>query len=288
MNRKYVIDYLYRNYFNAVSKPREDINVVAQKVGYELFYLKIRTTREVSENKKGLLTKYLHRIKKLLVFFDALFKIKNNSVVLIQYPLSPFGNFLSKYFCLGLRKKSCRLIILVHDIAAYRETGYIPKSEIGVLNLAHHIILHTPAMQVLFNRVEIKPPMSSLYLFDYLTEEYPIIQNTICSEVSFAGNLEKSTFLHHIHKISFKKLKINLYGLPTNQIKETNEIRYCGKFSPEKINAIKGNWGLVWDGESLDTCSGLFGNYLQINSPHKTSLYLAAGIPIIVWKQSDL
>ena len=52
MRKKYVIDFLYKNYFNARSKAREDVNAAAQKAGYEVFYLKTQTTTEASENKK--------------------------------------------------------------------------------------------------------------------------------------------------------------------------------------------------------------------------------------------
>ena len=288
MSKKYVVDYLYRNYFNARSKAREDVNVSAQKAGYEMFFLKTQTTTEANESKTKNFSKYLHHIKKLIVIFDAILKIKKDSTVLVQYPLSPFGDFFSKCFYWALRKKSCKVIILVHDIVSYRETGHFSKKEIATLNQASHIILHTPAMKALFNSVGIKPSMSLLYLFDYITSELPNLHNTENYEVAFAGSLEKSVFLHCIHKIPFREIKLNLYGLPTDKIKETQDIRYCGKFSPENVNAIKSIWGLVWDGDSLETCSGVLGTYLRINSPHKTSLYLAAGIPIIIWAQSAL
>ena len=42
----------------------------------------------------------------------------------------------------------------------------------------------------------------------------------------------------------------------------------------------------MWDGDSLDTCSGEYGNYLRLNSPHKVSFNLRAGLPVIVWKES--
>ena len=45
---------------------------------------------------------------------------------------------------------------------------------------------------------------------------------------------------------------------------------------------------MVWDGEGIDTCSGAMGNYLRINAPHKMSLYLAKGIPLIVWRESGV
>ena len=49
---------------------------------------------------------------------------------------------------------------------------------------------------------------------------------------------------------------------------------------------ILGDFGLVWDGDSLDTCSGDFGEYLRWNSPHKVSFCLRAGLPVIIWREA--
>ena len=54
---------------------------------------------------------------------------------------------------------------------------------------------------------------------------------------------------------------------------------------PEKL---EGSFGLVWDGASLDACEGRQGEYLRYNNPHKLSLYMAAGLPVILWRQSAL
>ena len=51
---------------------------------------------------------------------------------------------------------------------------------------------------------------------------------------------------------------------------------------------MEGNWGLVWDGNSIDTCSGNFGEYLRLNAPFKFSLYLAAKRPVVVWRESAM
>ena len=49
---------------------------------------------------------------------------------------------------------------------------------------------------------------------------------------------------------------------------------------------MEGSFGLVWDGISVETCAGVYGEYLKVNNPHKTSLYLASGIPVIIWKEA--
>ena len=54
----------------------------------------------------------------------------------------------------------------------------------------------------------------------------------------------------------------------------------------ELIKNLTGKYGLVWDGDSIETCSGGKGEYLRINNPHKLSLYLAVGLPVIIWDEA--
>ena len=44
----------------------------------------------------------------------------------------------------------------------------------------------------------------------------------------------------------------------------------------------------MWDGPSGETCTGPKRNYLRWNNPHKLSLYLAAGIPVLIWSEAAL
>ena len=64
-------------------------------------------------------------------------------------------------------------------------------------------------------------------------------------------------------------------------------MNYFGAFLPDElIKNLKGKYGLVWDGDSIETCSGGKGEYLRINNPHKLSLYLAVGLPVIIWDEA--
>ncbi len=47
-------------------------------------------------------------------------------------------------------------------------------------------------------------------------------------------------------------------------------------------------FGLIWDGDSVETCSGAFGDYLKFNNPHKTSLYLSMELPVFIWDKAAL
>ena len=46
------------------------------------------------------------------------------------------------------------------------------------------------------------------------------------------------------------------------------------EFIGKDINSDKDYLGLVWDGDSCSSCSGVCGEYLKINNPHKISFYL--------------
>ena len=84
------------------------------------------------------------------------------------------------------------------------------------------------------------------------------------------------------------------HALPSHQgegsgVGSLSPLTYHGFIaSDDFIARVKADFGLVWDGDSLDECTGDWGEYLRINDPHKTSFYLRAGIPVIVWKEAAM
>lgn len=188
--------------------------------------------------------------------------------------------------------KGVKTVILVHDLHEYRSQE-VPsgiKGKIRAFNRASVLLVHTPQMASLLRESGVITRMQPMTLFDYYSDD-PFRDETSQIKdrtvIAFAGNLNKSAFLRTMERSLIPgELTIRLYGVEPKTSFANEQMEYCGKFLPEHTGAIEAGWGLVWDGDRLDTCSGLLGRYLTIIAPHKLSLYLACGMPVIVWKKS--
>lgn len=221
--------------------------------------------------------------------------------VFIQYPYYPYviNKVLFSMLNLGRKLKRFEIIVLIHDIINLRKEKIEPvkqnrplMEELQVLDDSGDIIIcHNAKMRDVFTRVcGEKDKFIILGPFDYIYHEEAISTDFDKNEVKIiiAGNLSKSKsgYLYKLPQI--KGMSYNLYGLGYEN-DEKSYIHYKGAFPPDKlIQHVDGNFGLVWDGNDVDSCTGATGNYLRYNNPHKFSLYIAAGLPLIVWKESAL
>lgn len=288
---KIVVDYVYKNYYSARSKAREDVNRIAKNNGFTPFLINTRTTTEQSASHHSPISKLFYNIRKLFILFHSVLSIKRGTLVLFQYPFAPFGEFFTFFFCNCLKKKKCHLVILVHDLVHYRETEVFDKTEIKTLNTASELIVHTLKMQQLFKENGVDRPCRLLWLFDYLTDEVPgeIRYQEGTHSVAFAGALDKSVFLKKLRDVNYTSVQFHLYGGQPSDTDEFPEwMKYIGRFSPENVTMLTEEWGLAWDGSGIESLQGVIGNYLKYISPHKVSLYIAAGIPVIISKESAL
>ena len=62
----------------------------------------------------------------------------------------------------------------------------------------------------------------------------------------------------------------------------------CGRLLNTLPAALKGSFGLIWDGDDLNGCRGLNGEYMRYNNPHKLSLYIVSLLPIITWSKAAI
>ncbi|RSK22807.1 Beta-1,6-galactofuranosyltransferase WbbI [Streptococcus oralis] len=151
------------------------------------------------------------------------------------------------------------------------------------------IIVHNDIMKkVLVGQGVPADKMVSLEIFDYLIPNFaekPNLQKD--QPIIVAGNLNpaKSGYLYNLPD----QPAYNLYGVGYDESRALKNTSYFGSFMPDDLPAaLEGSFGLVWDGDSSETCQGSYGNYLRFNNSHKASLYLASGFPLVVWKESAL
>lgn len=279
---------IMRNKYVAIPKPRTDVIAILKKHGFIL-----KQINYISSYKNSLLNKVIHYINAIIVicnFYHHFHKIKECDIF-IQYPFTAFfSDKIKQYIFRFIHKRKNRIIVLFHDIEGLR---YNKRNEFEKFCIENCdiCIFHTKEMEqkVRESGIEVK---KSVYLefFDYLNSiEVNSPKNLLTSKVIFAGNLKKAPFLTNLESLPLSDyFEFYLYGIGGTSLSKGKHIFYKGFFDPNEINKIEGNWGLVWDGDSIETCSGDFGEYLKINSPFKFSLYIAANKPVIVWKYSAM
>ena len=211
--------------------------------------------------------------------------LPKGSLVFIQYPMVNINAFYLLRKLLAQHK----VIVIIHDLQSYRYSRFYNErnKELAILNSMHCIIVHSNEMKKLLVEDGVDKQIIVLRMFDYLLPESQSIRYEDKSIV-FAGALQKSRFINDLFKVNITPYHFNLYGGVKPDIKKWNNIEYKGAFSPNDISIIEGEWGLMWDGDGIDSCIGNFGEYLRIIAPHKFSLYIACGLKLIIWEKSAM
>lgn len=285
----------YRN--TAGYKAPADIAELCRREGFRPLHMPLFRGKEATPRQKL----WLLTIANLAWARNAR-KLPKGAVVLYQHPF--YGMRLTRQYMRHLQKtKGCRFIAVIHDLESLRRGIQGVKSEnrrtnsIGdneFLQEFDAVICHNEAMRrYLISRGFRAEKLVSLEIFDYLTEaglKTPSEEDK--NSISIAGYLApgKCSYLYHIHDNGHNShLKVHLYGNAFEPKDASAGLIYHGSFPPEEIaKHLRGKFGLVWDGMSAETCAGNTGEYLKYNNPHKTSLYLAAGLPVIVWSEAAI
>lgn len=271
-----------KTFNHAGSKAPRDVMTTLSTMGFE--EIDIDVSYRWAENR---LSAGLHYIKAVLQCLGVLRRIRKNSVVFIQTPTG--GSIVRDYVLKKLKKKkNVRIITLFHDVEALR--GLENKGEDRffylILELSDGIIVHNPRMKEWFIQEGLfKKDIVSLDIFDYLyTPEKK--ERRLVRQVIIAGNL-KPDKAQYIRKIKDLGVSFVLYGPGYDDSVSGENITYKGSFPPDELpHVLADGFGLIWDGVSIETCSGMFGEYLRYNNPHKLSLYLASGLPVFIWKDA--
>lgn len=218
--------------------------------------------------------------------------VGQGDTLLVQYPLDmyPKVSRVAIPFLRKMREKGVQLIFLIHDLDSLR--GIENNGERQFLETADVLVAHNQVMaEYLCERGYGDKAIRTLGLFDYLSEEAcPACNTGDPREVVVAGNLrpDKAGYVYRLGQLD-SKVRFRLYGPNYQEGAPQAGVKYCGQYPPEQLpQVLRGGFGLVWDGDEIQSCSGVYGSYLRYNNPHKTSLYLACGLPVIVWDQSAI
>jgi hypothetical protein len=224
----------------------------------------------------------------IVAVLKLLFKIRRDSLLAIQYPLLS-GNKVFRYIIRLLRLKNVKFIAIIHDLNELRykqSPEKKPHSDSILLNDYDYIIAHNCLMINWLKHKVVTTPMLPLEIFDYLSEQSVPLKNTINPfnrKIVFAGNLSKSVFIYNLDAIP--NWHFNFYGpnIIESNLQNKPNLEWHGCFSATEIlSSMNGSFGLIWDGFEINSLDEQDGNYLLFNNPHKLSLYLAAGLPVIV------
>lgn len=293
---KYVFTEYRRRENTALNKAPDDVLRVAQGLGFEDFPVKACGPRRPT-----FFCKVIARIAWCFEEARISRALKPGDVVLLQSEPGFFCRRAGRAFLPRLHARGVRFVYLIHDIGALRErdamlAGWACEALVHMLSFCDVVIAHNESMKAWIAGLGFPADrIVSLGVFDYLREGDATPAATgAWNDVIVAGNLSavKSSYLAGLKDVAGVSWK--LYGpnfdadaLLGSGCQKAANVEYRGSFDPDDLpNRLAGSWGLVWDGDSTESCSGTTGTYLRYNNPHKLSLFLACGIPVVIWREA--
>ena len=277
---------------HAGPKARKDFESICMQMGFAHIDVDISQSGK-AQGSSGKLSLHRYRAKK---WAEELLSLRN-AVIFVNFPLLNHSLFhwtwMKKF-----EQNNCRLVLLVHDLNILRP-GYdsamglssrirFSLEEKSMLKRATKVIVHNKKMKsAIIDRCGIpEEKFVELECFDYLALDDFVEHRSVHDPIVIAGNLsaEKSDYIYQL----IPRKPVALYGASLDGEIGKN-VSYVGGFAPDVLpGKLVGSFGLVWDGPSVHSCKGVFGDYLRFNNPHKTSLYISAGLPVLVWEEAAI
>lgn len=261
----------------AASKAKVDVKEILESDGYQ--------------------TVYFPRIRSLSAFYrfwKSLSTVtERGSHIVLEYPVIPRRRvWIVAFLCFW---KRIPLYGVIHDISDLRFPEYEQRSDMWFLNRFDGLVSHNASMTAWLRKKGYRKPVVNLNVFDYrLQEQKDFHAGSLNGKlrVLYAGNLshQKATYIYDPGIQRLKRLELCVYGQHFEQERMNgSQVSYKGVFNPGDPNLPETyHFGLIWEGTSLDACEGQYGQYIRFNNPHKFSLYLSLGLPVIVWKEAAI
>lgn len=284
MNYYLARDYKVKRIHDAGSKARMDIEDIMLGMGMT----------PVGRHHGVSRSRIRHFLVTLLNVLRLACRVGRDDVLVLQYPTKYYRSI-----CRIAHRKGARVVTFIHDLDCFRQRHHTVAEEMGLMNLSDALIGCNPTVcQWLTDNGFVghggRKIVVPMHVFDFLSDARCADREAagITRRVVYAGQLapRKNRFLYswgrHIHGFT-----VNVYGRGFDASCAAAPERFDVKgfmLPDELIGRAEGDFGLVWDGGSADGCTGDWGGYLALNTPHKTSLYIRCGLPVIIWKQAAM
>ncbi|PWF99913.1 hypothetical protein [Levilactobacillus bambusae] len=202
--------------------------------------------------------------------------IRAGDLVVYQYP-SYNGNQFEVSFAEHLVYRGVQVVLMVHDYERLRHGINPGFDEIRHLNLVAGIIAPTVNMRQQMKMDGVTTPIVVQDCWDYLTDT-AFKTEPVQREVVIAGSFVKSNLLSTWNQ----QTPLIAFGLNNGQQPAMN-VEYHGALGASLLEeTLPNGFGLAWDtGDD-------FGAYTRYNNPYKVAMYLALGMPVIVWKEAAI
>lgn len=238
-----------------------------------------------------------------------LLKMGKNDYVFYSIPENHIKIKMLQFF---KKVKHYQMICFINDLNAVRhgdpsteEGRNWIKRELDEVGVADYVLAPNSNSEKMLKEYGIEAKIIPVGVWDYLMsselidsirkkqdgweQQYDREHEDRTLQIAYAGNLNKAEFLTKMRITADEKIKLQLWGIISEERRNTlpRFCQYNGKLPadeiPEAICTM--DYGLVWDGCGEDETEGNFGTYTKYNNSHKCGLYLASGIPVIVWSE---
>lgn len=255
---------------DAGCKYHNDVQRIAGNQGFKLIYLK---TAEIST--------FAYLIQIAVLSLKSFFCMPSKSIILIQYPI--YSNKANKSVWLLMKMftfiKNVKFIAVIQDVEYLRGKAE-KEDEIKLLNCFSGLLLQNDIMKDRLMMDGLSIPSCSIGILDYLVSNRNVLNRQLTKEICYTSTTFKEPFFEELKRLGNCGMHLFIYS--DKKIESIANVSYMGTFSSNDVSNIRGSWGLVWNGMIHCHESAQEEAYYDFCSPHKASLYLVAGMPVIV------
>ncbi len=304
--RIYVLNQRREETFDAAGKAMQDVFSVLRDREAKVIWSMPKSSK-----------KFLKALDLPYLLFFLLFRAGKRDYVFYSVPESRIKIRLLERI---KRVKGFQMICFINDLNAFRY-GYRAgealsreeQAELSDLNAAEYVLVPNAGTEEMLRAAGCRSHMVAVGVWDYRMSGAQAAQIEQTSRmgrqaavsgaegygtrtaggethIAFAGNLNKSEFLAAMEVPA--GVRFDLWGRLDEERRGMlpEACEYHGLLSSEEVPlaVCTADFGLVWDGTGCDEIEGGLGEYLRYNNSHKCALYLAAGIPVIVWSHAGM